>query len=289
MERIDAAAARDHIEMVDRILAESHQRLCSGGEHFVVWGIGSAYVPVIFALVNAGVAPPAALWSVPIVLGACAVFSILRGRLTRSMLQRSSLVQREFFNVLWLTLGLAFVGQRSGLSHLYRRGSGRHLERRGSDRLALHRHARQSPRADRRRPHRRFAHHCKLRSVRHCPVRFELRHARRLCRIRRERATRSRLRTSPVDELLLSKVRLGVVAELLGFDWVAFSELVRALNVSNGNLGAHLSKLVEAGYVDEEKSFVNRRPLTRYRLTKRGREAFATHVSQLQSLLKEAK
>ncbi len=91
-----------------------------------------------------------------------------------------------------------------------------------------------------------------------------------------------------MDELLLSKVRLGVVAELLGFDWVAFSELVRALNVSNGNLGAHLSKLVEAGYVDEEKSFMNRRPLTRYRLTKRGREAFATHVSQLQSLLEGA-
>lgn len=89
-----------------------------------------------------------------------------------------------------------------------------------------------------------------------------------------------------MDELLLSKVRLGVVAELLNFDWVAFSELVRALDVSNGNLGAHMSKLVDAGYVDEEKSFVNRRPLTRYRLTKRGREAFAAHVSELQSLLK---
>ncbi len=91
-----------------------------------------------------------------------------------------------------------------------------------------------------------------------------------------------------MDELLLSKVRLGVVAELLNFDWVAFSELARGLNVSNGNLGAHLSKLVESGYVDEEKSFVNRRPCSRYRLTKRGREAFAAHVSQLQSLLKAA-
>jgi DNA-binding MarR family transcriptional regulator len=89
-----------------------------------------------------------------------------------------------------------------------------------------------------------------------------------------------------VDELLLSKVRLGVVAELLNFDWVAFSELARALDVSNGNLGAHMSKLVDGGYVDEEKSFVNRRPLTRYRLTKRGREAFAAHVSELQSLLR---
>jgi DNA-binding MarR family transcriptional regulator len=92
-----------------------------------------------------------------------------------------------------------------------------------------------------------------------------------------------------MDELLLSKVRLGIVAELLNFDWVAFTELVRSLDVSNGNLGAHVSKLVDAGYVEEEKSFANRRPLTRYRLTKRGRDAFAAHVSQLQSLLKEAR
>ncbi|HLX26380.1 MAG TPA: transcriptional regulator [Candidatus Cybelea sp.] len=91
-----------------------------------------------------------------------------------------------------------------------------------------------------------------------------------------------------MDELLLSKVRLGVVAELLNYDWVAFSELVRSLDVSNGNLGAHIAKLLDAGYVEEEKSFVNRRPLTRYRLTERGRDAFAAHVSQLQSLLKEA-
>jgi DNA-binding MarR family transcriptional regulator len=89
-----------------------------------------------------------------------------------------------------------------------------------------------------------------------------------------------------MDELLLSKVRLGVVAELLNFDWVAFSELARSLNVSNGNLGAHLIKLVDAAYVDEEKTFANRRPLTRYRLTKRGRDAFAAHVTRLQALLK---
>ncbi len=91
-----------------------------------------------------------------------------------------------------------------------------------------------------------------------------------------------------MDELLLSKVRLGVIAELLNFDWIAFAELARSLDVSNGNLGAHLSKLVDAGYVAEEKSFVSRRPLTRYRLTKRGREAFTAHVSQLQSLLRPA-
>lgn len=89
-----------------------------------------------------------------------------------------------------------------------------------------------------------------------------------------------------MDELLLSKIRLGIVAELLTSHWATFSELQRSLDASQGNLGAHLARLIEAGYVDEEKSFVNRRPQTRYRLTQRGRLAFTEHVSQLQSLLK---
>lgn len=91
-----------------------------------------------------------------------------------------------------------------------------------------------------------------------------------------------------MNELLLSKIRLGIVAQLLASEWVAFSELQRSLEVSQGNLGAHLSKLVEAGYLEEEKTFVNRRPLTRYRLTAAGRSAFVNHVQQLQSLLKES-
>jgi DNA-binding MarR family transcriptional regulator len=89
-----------------------------------------------------------------------------------------------------------------------------------------------------------------------------------------------------MDDLLLSKIRLGIIAELLTAEWISFAELARALDVSNGNLGAHVARLVEAGYVDEEKSFVNRRPLTRYRLTDRGRAAFVAHVEQLQNLLK---
>ncbi|HEY8313919.1 MAG TPA: transcriptional regulator [Candidatus Baltobacteraceae bacterium] len=89
-----------------------------------------------------------------------------------------------------------------------------------------------------------------------------------------------------MDELLLSKIRLGVIAELLASEWAAFSELQRATQTTNGNLGAHLSKLVDAGYVTEEKIFVERRPQTRYRLTAHGRSAFIAHVEEMQSLLK---
>lgn len=88
-----------------------------------------------------------------------------------------------------------------------------------------------------------------------------------------------------MDDLLLSKIRLGVIAELLTAEWVAFSALQHATQTTNGNLGAHLGKLVEAGYVAEEKTFVNRRPQTRYRLTSAGRNAFVEHVREMQALL----
>lgn len=91
-----------------------------------------------------------------------------------------------------------------------------------------------------------------------------------------------------MDDLLLSKIRLGVIAELLTSPWVPFSDLQRATQTTNGNLGAHLAKLVEAGYVAEEKAFVKRRPQTRYRLTQSGREAFTQHVREMQTLLEQA-
>jgi hypothetical protein len=109
VDRIDTAQAREHIEMVDRILAETHPRLCAGGDFFVVWGIASAFITVLFHLVNVGVLAARTLWLVPIVLVACAVYSMLRARALRGAIARTSLVQREFFNVLWLTLGMAFV------------------------------------------------------------------------------------------------------------------------------------------------------------------------------------
>ncbi len=88
-----------------------------------------------------------------------------------------------------------------------------------------------------------------------------------------------------MDDLLLSKIRVGVIAELLASEWVAFSALLRSLQTTNGNLGAHLGKLVEAGYVEEDKTFVDRRPQSRYQLTQKGRDAFVAHVREMQALL----
>jgi len=88
-----------------------------------------------------------------------------------------------------------------------------------------------------------------------------------------------------MDELLLSKVRLAIIAQLVPVEWVTFTELQKSIAVTNGNLGAHLAKLVEGGYVKEEKRFEGRRPQSRYRLTKAGRSALLRHVAELQALV----
>jgi DNA-binding MarR family transcriptional regulator len=88
-----------------------------------------------------------------------------------------------------------------------------------------------------------------------------------------------------MDELLLSKVRLAIIAQLLPVEWVTFTELQKTIAVTNGNLGAHLAKLVEAGYVKEEKRFEGRRPQSRYRLTRAGRAALLRQVAELQALV----
>lgn len=110
MDDLDAKQARDHIEMVARILEESQsQRLCAGGEFFVVWGLFSGFITLLGHFVSKGTLPESALWAGLAALIAACVFSILRGTALSADAGRRSLVEREFFNVLWLTIGLAFV------------------------------------------------------------------------------------------------------------------------------------------------------------------------------------
>jgi hypothetical protein len=105
---VNAERARDDLEMVQRILAQSHQRLCAGGEYFVVWGLFSGGATIAGHLISVGIAPLGLMWAVAAALAACIAFSLIRARALRGEIGRESLVQREFFNVLWLAIALAF-------------------------------------------------------------------------------------------------------------------------------------------------------------------------------------
>ena len=90
------------------------------------------------------------------------------------------------------------------------------------------------------------------------------------------------------DPLLLSRVRLGVVSILATRKKATFSDLRALLQLTQGNLGAHLRKLEDGGYISVEKGFVRRKPQTTCRLTAKGRRSFLTHVEQLAAIAKKA-
>jgi len=91
------------------------------------------------------------------------------------------------------------------------------------------------------------------------------------------------------DELIHQPTRLKLMAYLarLGPDArVEFKKLQRDLDLTEGNLSRHLTKLEEAGYLRVEKGFVGRRPRTWVGLTGKGRDAFLAHVKELERLVK---
>lgn len=86
------------------------------------------------------------------------------------------------------------------------------------------------------------------------------------------------------DPVLLSRARLGVVTVLLTRASATFPDLKDLLGLTQGNLGVHLRKLEEAGYVSVKKAFVQRKPRTTVRLTAKGRRAFLAHVEKLEDI-----
>lgn len=91
-----------------------------------------------------------------------------------------------------------------------------------------------------------------------------------------------------LNETIHQPVRLRIMAALvtLGSDEeVDFTYLRNLLDVTDGNLGAHLRKLEETGYISVNKIFVERKPRTFVSTTKTGREVFNEHVQALESIL----
>lgn len=88
-----------------------------------------------------------------------------------------------------------------------------------------------------------------------------------------------------IDEIIHGRLRLGVMVYLADAEVADFTELKNALNATQGNLSVHLKKLEEAGYVAIDKRFVERKPLTRIRITPEGRRAFAAYLEAMSKLI----
>ena len=88
-----------------------------------------------------------------------------------------------------------------------------------------------------------------------------------------------------LDPLLHSELRLGVMSLLVTLDEADFVYLKEQTEATSGNLSVQIDKLSEAGYIEVEKGFSEKKPRTVCRITAKGREAFEAYVEALKDYL----
>jgi len=90
---------------------------------------------------------------------------------------------------------------------------------------------------------------------------------------------------SQLDRVLHEPGRLLIMSFLWVVKSADFLFLLRQTGLTRGNLSSHMSRLEQAGYVEVEKKFVDKMPLTAYHLTDAGRDAFGSYRKNMMDAL----
>jgi len=92
---------------------------------------------------------------------------------------------------------------------------------------------------------------------------------------------------SRLNAVIHERARLGIMSALAARTAMTFSELKALLDLTDGNLSVHLRILEQAGYVAIEKKFVDRKPQTTVKVSKKGRLAFEHYVEVLEEIVRK--
>ena len=88
-----------------------------------------------------------------------------------------------------------------------------------------------------------------------------------------------------LDRVIHEPARLLLVSVLSGVHRADFTWLLQQTGLTRGNLSSHMSRLEEAGYVEVEKRFEDRKPRTLYHLTPDGQAALKGYRKRMRRLL----
>mgnify|MGYP005839418907 CR=1 FL=1 len=92
-----------------------------------------------------------------------------------------------------------------------------------------------------------------------------------------------------IDNIFQSRIRLAILSVLITVEKAEFSFLKEKTKATDGNLGAHLKKLEDVNYVISEKKFVDRKPVSFYSITEKGRTAIEDYLNTLENLFGKQK
>jgi DNA-binding MarR family transcriptional regulator len=89
-----------------------------------------------------------------------------------------------------------------------------------------------------------------------------------------------------LDKVLEHRMRLQIMGILAANDSYDFNALKELLETTDGNLATHIKHLEREKYINVQKSFVDRKPNTRYRISERGRSAFKKHIEAMEEIIR---
>ena len=92
-----------------------------------------------------------------------------------------------------------------------------------------------------------------------------------------------------VDRLVHEPSRAIILSVLAAVESADFIYLKRETNLTSGNLSSHLSKLEDAGYIQIEKTYRGKMPLTLCSITPEGRLAFENYRLQLMEFVQNTR
>ena len=91
-----------------------------------------------------------------------------------------------------------------------------------------------------------------------------------------------------LDRTVHDPARLAILTALSACERADFLFLLRITGLTKGNLSSHLSKLEEAGLVEIEKRFVEKKTQTLIRLSDSGRKTLESYWQEIEDLRKSA-
>jgi DNA-binding MarR family transcriptional regulator len=92
-----------------------------------------------------------------------------------------------------------------------------------------------------------------------------------------------------LDRVIHEKGRLAIMSALAASPGMTFRDLRDLLEMTDGNVTAHLRTLHDAGYVAVTKAIESGKTLTSYSITLVGRKAFSAYLGFLEQILSQTR
>lgn len=89
------------------------------------------------------------------------------------------------------------------------------------------------------------------------------------------------------DKILENRIRLQIMSVLMVNEDYDFNALKDLLEITDGNLASNLKTLEKEEYIEVVKTFINRKPNTRYKKTQKGHTAFQNHLLALEKIVSQ--